>query len=340
MDRLLNDLRLACRSLGRAPGFTVAAVLTLGLGVGLNLAVFGAVYGILWRPLAVPRPERLVTVWQNMERSGGGREEASGRAVFSDWRASALPLADTASETHLVLEGWRAAAADSRPAAFYTAASPGFFRAAGVPLVAGRLLAPSDTAAAPAVGLVNQAFARRFLDRRDPLGRRFRRFEGASPEGPWRTIVGVVGDVRAQSLARPPQPAFYVPLDQEPAEGVTVVARAAASPAAALRAVRQVTAELRPGQVVSDPGTLAAVLDLSLSPRRLSAGLLSAFAAVALLLAAVGLHGVIALAVAQRRREIAVRVALGAAPATIAAMVLRWSAAARRFGRAAICIEE
>src|SRR6202158_6432254 len=81
-----SDLRHALRSLGQAPAFSVAAVVTRGLGIGLNAAVFSAVHGVLLRPLEFPRPERLYTVWQNMEKRGGTRQDATGSAVFSDWR--------------------------------------------------------------------------------------------------------------------------------------------------------------------------------------------------------------------------------------------------------------
>src|SRR6202158_4677862 len=82
-----SDLRHALRSLGQAPAFSLAAVVTLGLGIGLNAAVFSAVHGVLLRPLELPRPERLYTVWQNMEKRGGTRQDATGSAAFSDWRA-------------------------------------------------------------------------------------------------------------------------------------------------------------------------------------------------------------------------------------------------------------
>src|ERR1700688_2191824 len=82
-----SDLRHALRSLSQAPAFSLAAVVTLGLGIGLNAAVFSAVHGVLLHPLDFPQPARLYTVWQNMAKRGGTRQDATGSAVFSDWRA-------------------------------------------------------------------------------------------------------------------------------------------------------------------------------------------------------------------------------------------------------------
>jgi putative ABC transport system permease protein len=216
-------------------------------------------------------------------------------------------------------------AAEQRQAADFRLISPGYCRAFGLPLVAGRFLAASDTQAAPPVALVNQRWVRVFLGGRTPLGHRLRSDESEGDQAPWRRIVGVVGDLRGQRLDRPPDPEIYVPFAQQPGVNMTVVARATSSTAAALAALRETAREVRPGQIVARPETMAEVLDRGLAPRRFTAGLLSSFAAVALLLAAVGIYGVTALAVAQRKSELAVRMAVGAEPRAIALMVLGWS---------------
>jgi putative ABC transport system permease protein len=237
---------------------------------------------------------------------------------------SAQPLAERGARMGFALDG-QGVAAEQRQAAEFRLISPGYCRAFGLPLAAGRFFAASDTGAAPPVALVNERFARLFLGGAAPLGHRLRSDESEGEQAPWRRIVGVVGDLRGQTLDRPPDPEIYIPFAQQPGIYLTVAARAAASSAAALAAIRETVKEIRPGQVVARPETMADVLDRGLSPRRFTAGLVASFAVVALLLAAVGIYGVTALAVSQRQGELAVRMALGAEPAMIAAMVLRWS---------------
>jgi putative ABC transport system permease protein len=136
--------------------------------------------------------------------------------------------------------------------------------------------------------------------------------------------VGVVRDLRGRSLDSPPDAEIYIPIRQDPGAVATVVARAAGSTTAALTALQDVAKQLRPGQVVARRETLEEALDRSLAPRRFAAGLIGSFAGVALLLAAVGIYGVTALVISHRQREFAIRLALGARPAAVIAMVLRW----------------
>lgn len=232
------------------------------------------------------------------------------------------PLADRQFEMTFALEG-ESGTVEEWQSAVWRWASPGYFQAFGVPLAEGRLFRSADSATAPLVALVNERFVERFLAGRNALGRRLRSVMHDGPDAPWRRIVGVLRDVRGK-LDQPPEPEIYLPLFQDESPMVTVVARASGPPAAALRALQEVTSQLRPGQVVARRETLEAALDRGLSPRRFAAGLIGTFAVVALLLAAVGIYGVTALAVSQRQREFAVRLALGARPAAIIGMLLRW----------------
>src|SRR5436305_5192700 len=233
------------------------------------------------------------------------------------------PLVDRTSPTSFFLEG-QERAAEQRQAAIWRWVSPGYFKAFGIRLVAGRNLGAADTSEAPRVALVNESFVRRFLAGREPVGRRYRSEMADGRDGPWRHIVGVVSDLRG-TLDKPPEPEVYLPLAQDPPQYLTVVARASGSPSAALAALQMVVGQIRPGQVVARPETLEEAIDRSLSPQRFAAGLTGAFAGVTLLLAAVGIFGVTSLAVSRRQRELALRQALGAPPSAITALVLRWS---------------
>lgn len=199
--------------------------------------------------------------------------------------------------------------------------SPGFFDTVGLAIVAGRPIDERDGPQSPPVVLVNQRFAERYFAGRDALGRRLRIDD---PAEPWRTVVGMVTDMRGLAVDRPPQPEIYIPLAQRPARVVTLVGRAAGSPESAHLAIRAAAAAAVPGQVVSRLTTVEAEIARSLSVRRFLAVLIGAFAAVAAVLVAVGTYGVIALAVVQRRREIAVRMALGARAGSVIRMVLLW----------------
>lgn len=236
---------------------------------------------------------------------------------------SSPPLTQAANALGVVVDG-QGPADERRQTALWSTASPGYFKAFGIPLATGRLFDPADRPESPPVAIVNQQFVRRYLGGRWAVGRRLRSDEAEGPEGPWRQIVGVVGDLHGLGLDRPPEPEVYLAISQRPTSRVTAVARATGSTAAALAALQEVAKTLRPGQVVGQRQTMQEVLDRGLSPRRFAAGLTATFAGVALLLAAVGIYGVTALAVAERRRELAVRQALGAAPREVAAVVLRW----------------
>jgi len=201
----------------------------------------------------------------------------------------------------------------------YRPVSPGYFETMGIPVERGRGFLPGDTEDSPLVVVINQSMARAYWRQQNPLGQRLR-FSG--PE--WRTIVGVVGDVRHESLGAKPEPEMYLPYGQAPNVEArpTIVLRTSAEPTNVTSALRQAIAAAGPDVPVDQIATMKQIVSGSVSQSTFRAAVLLVFALLALIVASIGLYGVMSYTVSQRVREFGIRMAVGASRGAVLRMVL------------------
>ena len=240
---------------------------------------------------------------------------------------STMPLRRSILGFDLKLEGRAPAAGEAVPHSDFRTASPEYFRAAGIPLIEGREFRETDGRGEPKVVIVNQTFVDKYYPGESPIGKRMAlsgavlRFTPFTDE--WRTIVGVVGNTQDGGLDAEKQPVAFMPFAQEFAVMGGLVIRADTNAADLTAAATRIVRSIAPMVAIENVLTVAQIKDQSVAPRRLNAILVSSFGILAVIIAAVGIAGVLAFSVSARTSEIGIRMSLGADSGMVQRMVLR-----------------
>jgi predicted permease len=283
-----------------APGFRADSILTARLSLP---------------PLRYPDNKKIVALERELLGTLGRRP-----GVQSAGLATYLPLGGLDNDSSFLIEGRPPLPVGMFNPAEYRPASAGYFEAIGIPVRRGRSFTPADTADAPWVTVINESMAREYWKGQDPIGGRLQ----LGPKDPWRTVIGVVGDVHFDGLDGATKPEMYLPMDQSfnTESSPTIVVRTALDPGSAARELRATLAAMDRTIAVDRIQTMEQVVSGSVAQPRFRTVILAAFSLLALAMASIGIYGVMNYLVVQRMREFAIRMSMGATRAEVLRLVL------------------
>jgi putative ABC transport system permease protein len=284
------------------PGFNAEKVITM------NLALQGAKY---------PEPPQRISIYKRIDERVN---QLPGIKIAG--LSTVLPLSDNFDGRTISIEGQYRDPSEEPDADMYVV-TPGYLKTMEISLIQGRMFTDQDSETAPMSVLVSESLAKHFWPNQNPIGRRIRIFPGPNEKTPWRTVVGVVNDVKQYGLNTTPPLQFYVPNTQFGAYSMTLVAKTTGEPSAYASSIRKAILELDPEQAAFDVATLKEVLGTSIGLQRFSMILLVSFAVLALCLASAGIYAVISYVTSRRTHEIGIRMALGAQQQHVLRMILR-----------------
>jgi putative ABC transport system permease protein len=246
------------------------------------------------------------------------------RAIEEAAAVTHIPLSGSGNSGYITIEGREALSEDpaTRPGAARLIVTADYFRALSIPLTQGRAFAAADGAGAPPVAIVNEAMARLYWPEQSPIGRRIKRGTPTAPF-PWLTVVGVARNVQQIALGQPAEPMVYLPLGQTHANSLALLVKSRQPDAPVIARIRAAVRAVDPNQPIALTRSLGDVRLGSVSGRWLPLVWISLFAALALLLATLGVYGVVSYAVEQRRREFSIRLAVGARRADVIRLAIR-----------------